>query len=628
MTDKISLIDSKYYYGGELGVKLCANCTEFLVWAPEAEAVEALIYDTAYADAPSLVIPLEKNENGVWTANYPALLEGRFYNFAYSYDGVKREGVDIYAKAVGINGERGYIADLTKTDPEGWENERYVTLEKYTDAVIYETHIRDFSCDESSGVADEEKGKYSAFLNESCTTPKGRPSCIAHVKDLGVTHVHLLPAFSYEGVDEASPKKDYNWGYNPKNYNVPEGAYSKAPQDPLARIKEFKKMVQALHKNGIGVIMDVVYNHTYETEDSWFEIAYPKYYHRTDENGEFANGSGCGNEMASERKMCRKYIIDSVLWWAKEYKIDGFRFDLMALLDVDTLNELAEELKKINPNVILYGEGWIGGPSALEPSKAAFKHNARLTPDFAYFNDDFRDAIKGETFNKSALGYVSGNFHYKSRIVTGLLGKADWAKSPLQTINYCEAHDNNTLWDKLMISAPGNHDEDRKKMARLAGALVFLAQGVPFIQAGQEMLRSKPLGDGKYDDNSYCSPESINSIKWNLLDENEREAEYFKGLIAFRKAHGLLRLGSVKEVIEAHVVRQSPDGTVSLELSNENEAILMLINPIPRAKVFMLPEGEWQVYVSDIKAGNEPMATYCEGVFVPPISAMVMIKKK
>ena len=627
MTDKISLIDSKYYYDGELGVTLTEFCTHFAVWAPEAETVEALIYDDAASPSPCMTLSLVKGENGVWVLDHPASLEGKFYNLAYCYDGVKREGVDIYAKAVGINGDRGYISDLACTDPEGWENETYVKLESYADAVIYETHIRDFSCDESSGVEDGERGRYSAFLNGKSVNKSGKPTCVSHLIDLGVTHIHLLPAFDYEGVDEADPKALYNWGYNPKNYNVPEGSYSAEACDPLKRISEFKKMVQALHKKGIGVIMDVVYNHTYETEDSWFEIAYPGYYHRMTEDGEFSNGSGCGNEMASEHRMCRKYIIDSVLLWAKEYKIDGFRFDLMALLDVDTLNELSAKLKEINPGVILYGEGWTGGASTLDQSKAAFKQNAKLTPDYAYFNDDFRDAIKGETFNKTALGYVSGNYHLKSRVVSGLLGNASWAKSPLQTVNYCEAHDNNTMWDKLMVSAPSYHDEDRKKMARLTGALVFLAQGVPFIQAGQEMLRSKPLGDGRYDDNSYCSPDSINSIKWSLLDENECEVEYFKGLIEFRKAHGLLRLKSVKEVIEAYVVRQSPDGTIALELRNGDETILMLINPIPRAKVFILPEGEWQVYISDIKAGNKPMATYCEGVFVPPISAMVLIKK-
>ena len=627
MTDKISLIDSKYYYDGELGVTLTKQSTCFAVWAPDAEAVEALIYNDAASPSPCMTLTLAKGENGVWAIDYPDSLEGKFYNLAYTYNGVAREGVDIYAKAVGLNGDRGYIADLKKTDPKGWEDESYVKLESYNDAVIYETHIRDFSSDESSGVEADEKGKYSAFLNGESVTKSGKPTCISHLVDLGVTHIHLLPAFDYEGVDETDPKASYNWGYNPKNYNVPEGGYSADPADPLKRICEFKKMVQALHKKGIGVIMDVVYNHTYESEDSWFEIAYPGYYHRTTEDGRFSNGSGCGNEMASERKMCRKYIIESVLWWAGEYKIDGFRFDLMALLDIDTLNELAKKLKEINPSVILYGEGWTGGASALEKEKAAFKQNAKLTPSYAYFNDDYRDAIKGETFNKTALGYVSGNFHLRQRILTGLLGNADWARSPEQTINYCEAHDNHTMWDKLMISAPSSHDEDRKKMARLAGALVFLAQGVPFIQAGQEMLRSKPLGDGKYDENSYSSPDSVNSVKWDMLDDNEREAEYFKGLIEFRKAHDLLRLKSVKEVIEAYVIRQSPDGTIALELSNEDETILMLINPIPRAKVFLLPEGEWQVYISDIKAGNTPMATYCEGVFVPPISAMVLIKK-
>lgn len=623
----IEKIDSEYRYDGELGVTLTYSSTRFAVWAPEAQSVRLKIYENAVSPVSSMILTLEKCDNGVWSLDYPASLEGKFYNYAYTYGDVTREGVDIYAKAAGINGDRGYIADFSKTNPEGWENENYIELSSYTDAIIYETHIRDFSADISSGVDADERRRYSAFLNDDSVSPDGKPTCISHLAEMGITHIHLLPAFDYEGVDERDPESSYNWGYNPKNYNVPEGSYSADPFDPAGRIYEFKLMVQALHRKGIGVIMDVVYNHTYESKDSFFEICYPGYYHRMTSDGEFSNGSGCGNEMASERAMCRKYIIDSVIWWAKEYKIDGFRFDLMALLDIDTLNELSKKLKEINPNVILYGEGWTGGASALDSEKAAFKNSAKLTPDYAYFNDDYRDAIKGETFNNMALGYVSGNFHLKQRIISGLLGNADWALSPEQTVNYCEAHDNHTMWDKLMLSAQNCHNEDRKKMARLAGALVLLAQGVPFIHAGQEMLRSKALGDGQYEGNSYRSPDSVNSIKWDLLSENEREAEYFKGLIAFRKAHRLLRLRTAEEVLEFAKIRQSPDGTIALKLSDESEQILLLINPVPRARMFVLPEGEWEVYISDIKASGEPMATYCEGVFVPPISAMVLIKK-
>ncbi len=626
MTD-ISLIDSKFSYNGRLGVTLHENSTDFAVWAPEAEAVKLRIYERAFSPVPSMMLDLKMDKSGVWRYRYPAPLEGKFYTYSYTYNGVSREGVDIYANATGINGDRGYIADFRKTNPEGWENETYVELESYTDAVIYETHIRDFSSDLSSGIDKEARRTYAAFLDDESVTPSGKKTCISHLENMGITHIHLLPAFNYEGVDERDPESSYNWGYNPKNYNVPEGSYSTDPADPVKRIIEFKKMVQALHKKGIGVVMDVVYNHTYESKNSCFEIAYPGYYHRMTEDGRFSGGSGCGNEMASEHAMCRKYIIDSVLWWASEYKIDGFRFDLMALLDIDTLNELADKLIAINPNVILYGEGWTGGTSTLQYEKGAFKSNAKKTPHFAYFNDSFRDAIKGDTFSKTALGYVSGNFHLKSAIVSGLLGNASWAESPEQTVNYCEAHDNLTLWDKLMVSVRGSHTEDKKKMARLSGALVFLAQGVPFIQAGQEMLRSKDLGDGCFDENSYCSPDSVNSIKWDMLDENEREVDYFKGLIAFRKAHPILRLRTSEEVAKTASLKPSPDGTVALELSSEEEKVLILVNPVPRAKMFVLPEGEWQVYISDIKAGNEPLATYCEGVFVPPISAMVLIRK-
>lgn len=621
-------METNKLYDYELGVILSNGSTQFRVWSPEAKSVAVKIYSSYDTVGPEMTLDMAIDENGVWSYDYPGSLEGKYYTYSYTYGAVTREAIDIYAKAVGINGERGYIADFSKTSPEGWENEGYVSLSSYCDAIIYETHVRDFSSDQSSGVSKQNQKKFLAFTEEDTKTPSGEPTCLSHISDLGITHVHLLPVADYFGVDEKNPDDSYNWGYNPLNYNAPEGSYSSNPYDPTARIKEFKELVHSLHKKGIGVIMDVVYNHTYFSDESSFEAAYPGYYYRFYGDGSFANGSGCGSELASEKEMVRKYIIDSVLWWAKEYKIDGFRFDLMALLDSQTLNELSKKLKEINPSAILYGEGWTGGYSPLEYSKAAFKHNARQTPDYAYFNDGFRDAIKGETFNKTALGYVSGNFHLRQSIVSGLLGNAHWAGAPTQTVNYCEAHDNLTLWDKLMVSARGCHDSDRKKMARLSAALVFLAQGIPFIHAGQELLRSKAISENEFVDNSYNSPDIVNSIKWNMLSQNKREVQYFKGLISFRKAHPLLRLKTREAVFSSTKTLPSPDGTICYTVSDESEQILVMINPIPRAKMMVLPEGEWELYISDIRAGNTPMATYCEGVFVPPISAMVLIKKK
>ncbi len=624
MTD-ISYIDKYYSYDGELGVILSEGKTEFKTWAPEAEKVTLLVYSDGHESEPDAEYQMRMGDRGVWSVTVDADISGYYYTYRFVYDGVSDEAVDIYATATGCNGERGYICSPEGISPDGWEYDGYVTLESYTDAVLYEAHIRDLTVDESSGVSDKNRGKLLG-LTESSRNKYGQPTGLDYIADLGVTHIHLLPAFDYDEVNEANPVQ-YNWGYNPKNYNVPEGSYSSDPFNPEARIMEFKQMVKAIHQKGMGVVMDVVYNHTYSGDDSWFEIAYPHYYHRM-RSGSYSNGSGCGNEMASEHYMCRKYIIDSVLYWAREYHIDGFRFDLMALLDIVTMNELYEKLKEINPNVIIYGEGWIGGDSTLNPYDACFNSNAERTPNLAYFNDGYRDSIKGNTFINESKGYVSGNIHCRAGIIGGLLGKIWWSASPTQTINYCEAHDNLTMWDKLCVSVPGACRDDRKKMARLSLALVFLAQGIPFIQAGQEFLRSKPLGDGKYDHNSYKSPDSVNSIKWDTLFDNRQEAEYVKGLIKFRKENKLLRLSTYEEIDSAAEFFPSGDGMISLMLRDDQDEILILVNPIPRAKMFVLPDGEWQVYISDIKAGITPLATYCEGVFVPPISVMVFKKKK
>lgn len=619
-------IDTRFKYDGELGAFLSDNSTSFSVWAPEAESVELRLY-RVQEDEPCEVIPMRSGADGVWRFVYPKRLDGLYYTYCFTYGGVTRECIDINARAAGANGLRGYIADFSHTESEVSDTCGYVTLESPTDAVIYELSVRDFSADPSSAIAPSSRGKFAAFCDLYSRLPSGEPTCLGHLKKLGVTHVHLLPIFDFEGVDELSPQDSYNWGYNPSNYNVPEGSYSQNPSDPELRIRELKSLVSALHREDIGVVMDVVYNHTYRTDDSCFSITYPHYYYRQNYHGGYSNGSGCGNELASERAMVRKYIIDSVLWWAREYKIDGFRFDLMAVLDIDTMNEISERLREINPSVLLYGEGWTGGESALAHDKSASKYNARYTPQYSYFNDNYRDAIKGDTFRDSDLGFVSGNYHFRQSVITGLLGSAGWAGSPCQIINYCEAHDNLTLWDKLALSAGGCHDDDRKKMSRLALALVLLAQGVPFIHAGQEFLRSKPLGNGCYDHNSYSSPDSVNSLKWQILDENICEAEYCRGLIEFRKAHPILRLRSFWDIEHAAEVLPSHDGTIAIKLTH-GEELLMLINPIPRAKMFALPDGEWHLHVSDIKASVEPFATYCEGVIVPPISAMVLIKKQ
>lgn len=617
--------DSSFFTDRALGVFLSENSTSFAIWSPYAISVGLDLFKNASDSESYASYDLTKCPDGVWEISIPENLSGTYYTYIYNHDGEVLTGVDPYAKAVGINGCKGYICDLSALDPDGWDNTDYVKLNKYTDAVLYEAHVRDFTSDQASGVSGELRGKYKGFTQSGTKTPENRPTCLDHIKDLGITHVHLLPVFDYGRLDESTPKASYNWGYDPENYNAPEGSYSSEPADPEARIRELKELVMALHQNGIGVVMDVVYNHTYKLEGSNLWKAFPGYYYRFD-GGKPSNGSGCGNEIASDHAMVRKYIIDSVLFWAKEYKIDGFRFDLMAVLDVEALNELAEKLKEINPSCILYGEGWTGGGIALDHSLSASKNNSYKTPCYAYFNDNLRDSIKGNTFSDAELGYISGNYHLKSCVISGLLGMENWASSPTQIINYCEAHDNLTLWDKIMVSAPGCHLRDRKKMARLATAIILLSQGIPFIHAGQEFLRSKALGDGKFDHNSYRSPDSVNSMKWSMADINCQEVEYFKGLIDFRKNHELLRMTSREDINRHHEILPSAEGTIALRLFNDHEELLIYINPIPKAKVFPLPYGEWEVLVSDTTVSREPMAIYCEGVFVPPISVMVLKK--
>lgn len=625
LNKSVEYIDGNFYYEGRLGAFVGDNETDFCVWSPTADAVLLKLYKDNKDLTPLKTVPMDKYDKGVWRHTAHQSLENLYYTYEYSFDGTKTEGVDPYARAVGANGAKGYIINLDKTNPAGWDKSDYVVLNSLTDAVLYEAHVRDFSSDQSSGVPEKNRGKYSAFTLKDTKSPSGKPTCLAHLKKLGITHVHLLPVFDYTRLDEEHPEESYNWGYDPDNYNAPEGSYSSEPCNPVSRIKELKELVMSLHESGIGVVMDVVYNHTYKCEASNLGKSFPGYYYRY-LNGVPSNGSGCGNELASERAMVRRYIVDSCLYWAKEYKIDGFRFDLMACLDIDTMNEISTKLKAINPSAIIYGEGWTGGASALPYERSACKNNSVSTPNIAYFNDNYRDAIKGATFADAELGYISGNFHLRQTIIEGLLGAQRWAPNPSQQINYCEAHDNLTLWDKLIVSASGCHERDRKKMSMLAAALVILAQGVPFIHAGQEFLRSKPLGDSRYDHNSYSSPDSVNSLKWVSLDKNSDVVEYYKGLIAFRKSHPLLRISERDEVMRSNEVIPSPDGTVFLKLFGYGEELLLLVNPIPRAKVFVLPDGEWQLYISDTKASSEPMATYCEGVFVPPISVMVLKK--
>lgn len=635
-------IDDKFAYDGELGAIYSREKTEFKVWAPEAHSASVHLYHTCRDEKPYRNLPMTKSRKGVWTKTAYGDLDGVYYTYVLTYDGIEQETVDIYARSVGVNGAMGMILDLKSCNPAGWNNQDYVKLEHYTDACVYELHVRDFSIDSSGNF--RYRGSFLAFTENGVVNTAGDKIGLDHLKEMGITHVQLMPIFDYERIDETNLcKPQFNWGYDPRNYNAPDGSYSVNPYDGKARVAELKRLVYALHQAGIGVIMDVVYNHTFATADSCFNKTYPKYYYRLwGNNGEyFSNGSGCGNEIATERKMVRKYIIDSVCYWAQEYKIDGFRFDLMGLYDIETLNELSARLKKINPNVILYGEGWTGGDSPLDQNKRAMKMNARHTPDFGFFSDDFRDTVKGGTFENHDRGYVNGasiNEAYVREIMCGRIAhpqipnliKYAWTDSPAQTVNYVEAHDNLTLWDKLYYTNGTQSVEERIKMDKMSAAMVFLAQGIPFIQAGQEFLRSKPLPGGvSFDHNSYRSPDAVNSLKWNRKTEFKSVVEYYKGLIAFRKAHSAFRMYDREEIGKhMYFIDKLPMRVVGFVLTGDNEfeEIVVFFNP-NNYPVTLHAFGRYGVYVDGERAGTDPLRYVEKDYVVDELSTIVIAKK-
>lgn len=635
-------IDKKYAYkGNDLGAVYSRNKTVFKVWAPLADSVTVHLYHTCRDEKPYRNMPMTKGKNGVWKKEAFGDLDGVYYTYVVSNDGIEEETIDIYARSAGVNGAMGMVIDLEACNPAGWDQQEYVHLEHYTDACLYELHVRDFSIDRSGGFCY--KGRFLAFIEGGLINDAGDKVGIDHLKELGITHVHLMPAFDYATVDESDVHRpQFNWGYDPQNYNVPEGSYSTNPFDGKARVAEFKRMVYALHRAGIGVVMDVVYNHTYATADSCFTKTFPKYYYRQWDNNPnlYSNGSGCGNELATERAMVRKYIIDSLVYWMTEYKVDGFRFDLMGLYDKETINEAYLRLREINPSVIMYGEGWTGGDTPLGWDDRCMKLNARSTPNVAYFSDDFRDTVKGNNFENRQRGYVNGiqgSEDYVREVMSGRiphpqlpnLYKYSWTDSPCQTVNYVEAHDNLTLWDKLYYTNSTDSIEKRIKMDKLAAAMVYLAQGIPFIQAGQEFLRSKPFPGGMaFDHNSYRSPDAINSLKWNRKSEYREVFEYYRGLIEFRKAHSALRMYDKNRIAENMIYLDNlPQHIVGFLLKGDNifEEIVVFLNPNDYP-VKLHAFGEYSVYIDGQRAGNKPLRTVCGDYEMEGISAIVLAK--
>ena len=625
------------YEGDDLGATWTAEKTTFRVWAPTADAVRVNLYESGTEGTEDLIeqLTMTPDVNGTWVAEKEGDLNGTYYTYEVDVIGETREACDPYARATGVNGKRAMVIDLDSTDPEGWENDVDPHYDnEITDAVIYELHIRDLSVDESSGI--QNKGKYLGVIETGTTNAAGVPTGLDHIKSLGVTHLHLLPSYDYGSVDESKLDiPQFNWGYDPVNYNVPEGSYSTDPYNGAVRVAEFKQMVQGLHENGISVVMDVVYNHVYSADSFCFNQIVPRYFSRVNENGSYSSGSGCGNDTASERSMVSKYIVDSVKYWADEYHIDGFRFDLVGLIDTETMNAVIEEVHKTHPNVIFYGEGWtMSTTMTKEGYELTTQTNSTLVPEFAFFSDTLRDALKGNVFNNTEKGYVSGVAAYSSTINQCFVGAPNWCKSPTQTINYSSCHDNNTLYDRITISTPNASVEDRIRMNNLAAAITMTSQGIPFIHAGEEMLRSKPLPDGGYDHNSYNNTDAVNSLKWDDLNQAEYQSvfSYYQGLIAFRTAHPALRMTSAEEVSQQITKLEGLEfGITGFHIApgsnGEENEFVVIFNPKTSAITVDLPRGEWEIYISGQTAGTEVLGTAKGGVEVEPISAMVLVRQ-
>ncbi len=605
--------DWPVYNGNDLGLTYSATTSTFKLWSPAAEAVELLFYKDGIGGVAAKTIQLSKQESGCWSAKVDGNLKGIFYVFRAKNNGVwSNEVPDPYTKAVGVNGKRAMVIDLKETNPQHWNHDKSPDFSKdnlSTDAVIYELHIRDASIANNSGI--KQKGKYLGLAEESTKSREGLTTGLDHIKELGATHVHLLPFFDYNSVDETKlDQPQYNWGYDPVNYNVPEGSYSSDPYDGTVRIKELKEMIATFHKKGLRVVMDAVYNHVADAGKSNFEQLVPGYYFRHKKDGSFSDATACGNETASEMPMMRKFILESVLYWVKEYHIDGFRFDLMGVHDIETMNLISTELRKIKPDILLYGEGWTAGASPLPDSLRALKSNAYLLDHIAVFSDDIRDGIKGSVFDIKDRGFVSGKTGMEESIKFGIVASTDhpqvdltkvnysknaYAAAPWNVITYAECHDNNTLWDKLLLSSPNASKDELVKMHQLALTIVLTSQGIPFLHAGTEFLRNK-----KGVENSYNAGDSINAINWRMKDDNIAVNNYVKALIQLRKAHPAFRMAT-SELIKSNIQfdETAPAGTVVYTINGAAvkdswKKILLVFNGTKENKMINLPAGNWK----------------------------------
>jgi pullulanase len=630
--------DQFTYSGDDLGNRYSKGSTSFRVWAPTATKMVLVNYGMHPAASGLAVVSetvMQKSVSGTWTTVIDGDQDQLVYRYRAYFGETSNEAVDPYVRATTINGGYGVVLDLAKTNPAGWDAQAKPAFSgKATDAVVYELHVRDATIDSSSGVALANRGKYLGLTQHGTVTATGKVrTAIDGIRDLGVTHVQLLPVFDYASIDE-SKNSGYNWGYDPLNYNVPEGSYASDASNPATRILEFKTAIQSMHKDGLRVLMDVVYNHVSNASTFSFEQLVPGYFFRVDSDGNLANGTGCGNEVASERSMVRKFIVDSVKYWATEYGMDGFRFDLMGILDLTTMQSVRSVVSAIDSSSLIIGEGWKMGQ--LSDAEKAAQINASKLPGISQFNDGIRDGIKGSVFNASEKGYAQGNLASAGAVKAGIVGNIAYSSSvigswitsePGQSTNYVEAHDNLTLYDKLKVSMPGASEVSRQKVFELASSIAILAQGSTFIHAGQEFMRTKGGND-----NSYEAGDAVNALKWNMRESNGAVVAYFKGLVSLRKAHPAFRMSSAKQLTSNLKFLSAPSSLIAYSLNGAAAgdswtSIVVAHNPNGRAVTLKLPtKGVWSVVVTGSLSGTKSLKVLrgANSISVPAQSTLVL----